>query len=127
VCSYGRRKKKLIIAFHFITAEQQNSGRAAWDCESCRRHGLEIKRRCGFLAPEQRGEPRIVWGRKHVQAQQCPKSSVTASSLALLEEFFVRLRLGIPHSTELPARKVDAFLILRDELEREQRDVTSQN
>jgi hypothetical protein len=110
-----------------VTANQQFPNGAGWNCESCRQHGLEVKRRCGFLPDEQRGEPRIVWGRKQTQAEECPKSLVTGQSLALLEEFFVRRRLGMQHSPELEARKVDAFLILRDEMEREERDVEAQH
>ena len=45
-------------------------------------------------AGRERGEPRIVWGRKQTQTEECPKSLVTGESLALLEEFFVRRRLG---------------------------------
>jgi hypothetical protein len=94
---------------------------------SCRQHGLEAKRRCGFLAVEQRGAPRVVWGRKQTQAEECPKSLVTGESLALLEEFFVRRRLGIHEPLEqMEARRVDAFLILRDEMEREERDGEAQ-
>ena len=77
-----------------------------------------------FLPPE-RGEPRLVWIRKRAQAEECPKSFVTGESLSLVEEFFVRRRLGMPDSIGMPARKVDAFLILREEMEREERDVTS--
>jgi hypothetical protein len=122
------RKKKLIVAFHFVTANQQFSNRAGWDCDSCRRHGLETKRRCGFLAEEQRGEPRIVWGRKHATAEECPKSLVTGESLGLVEEFFVRRRLGVQDSVEeSAARRVDAFLILQNEMEREERDGISQH
>ena len=86
-----------------------------------------MKRRCGFLTLEKRGEPRLVWGRKHAQTEECPKSYVTGESLAIIEEFFVRRRLGIPDSIETEARRVDAFLILRDEIEREERDGTSQH
>lgn len=111
------RKKKLIVAFHF-----QFSNRAGWDCESCRRNGLEAKRRCGFLAEVKRGGPRIVWGRKQASCEECPKSFVSGESLALVEEHFVRKRLGMECSLETEARKVDAFLILRDEMEREERD-----
>jgi hypothetical protein len=50
---------------------------------------------------------------------------MTGESMALLEEFFVRRRLGMPDGMEMPARKVDAFLILREEMEREERDGTS--
>jgi hypothetical protein len=121
------RKKKLIVAFHFQSANARFAGRAGWDCESCRRNGLEVKRRCGFLPVEQRGEPRIVWCRGQVQSQECPKSFVTGDSLALLEEYFVRGRLGIADSLETEARKTDAFLILRDLMEREERHGTSQH
>jgi hypothetical protein len=92
---------------------------------SCRQNGLEVKRRCGFLPDEKRGEPRIVWGRKQTQSEECPKSLVTGESLAMVEEFFVRRRLEAGDSAGLEgmaARKVDAFLILRDEMEREERD-----
>jgi hypothetical protein len=121
------RKKKLIVAFHFQSANARFAGRAGWDCESCRRNGLEVKRRCGFLPVAERGEPRIVWGRGQVHAEECPKSFVTGDSLALLEEYFVRGRLGIPDSLETDARKTDAFLILRDQMEAEERDGTSQH
>ena len=114
------RKKKLIVAFHF-----QFANRAGWDCDACRRHGLEKKRRCGFLAEAERGEPRLVWVRKRVRAEECPKSLVSGESLSLLEEYFVRRRLGMADAVEMSARKVDAFLILREEMEREERDVTS--
>jgi hypothetical protein len=117
------RKKKLIIAFHF-----QFSNRAGWNCESCRQHGLETKRRCGFLPEDQRGEQRIVWGRKQTESEECPKSLVTGESLAFVEEFFVRRRLGIQQDfPEMEARKVDAFLILRDQMEREELDGKAQH
>jgi len=116
----GDRKKKLIVAFHF-----QFANRAGWDCDACRKNGLETKRRCGFIASEARGEPRLVWVRKRANTDECPKSLVTGESLALLEEFFVRRRLGMVDGMETPSRKVDAFLILREEMEREEKDVTS--
>jgi hypothetical protein len=47
---------------------------------------------------------------------------ITGESLGLVEEFLVRRRRGIPDSPELAARKIDAFLILQDEMEREERD-----
>ncbi len=66
-----------------------------------------------------------MWARKRVQAEECPRSLVTGESLSLLEEFFVRRRLGMTDGMETPARKVDAFLILREEMDREEKDVTS--
>ena len=52
---------------------------------------------------------------------------ITGESMGLLEEFFVRRRLGIPESLDTDARKVDAFLILRDQMEGEERDGTTQH
>jgi hypothetical protein len=118
------RKKKLIVAFHFQLANEQRAGGTGWDCDSCRKHGLEVSRRCGFLPEEQRGQPRIVWGRRQVSLDECPRSFVTGDSMAMLEEFFVRRRLGMSESLGTEARKVDAFLILRDQVEREERDGT---
>lgn len=83
-------------------------------------------RRCGFLKPAERGEPRIVWGRRQVTSDECPKSLVSGESMALVEEFFVRRRLGIGDTLDLDARKVDAFLILRELMEREESDGTTQ-
>lgn len=47
--------------------------------------------------------------------------------MALLEEFFVCRRLGIADSLDTEARKVDAFVLLRDLMEREERDGTAQH
>jgi hypothetical protein len=105
----------------------ESGGRTGWDCDSCRKNGLETKRRCGFLPAERRGEPRIVWGRRRMSVDECPRSLVTGESLSLLEEFFVRRRLGIPDSLETEARKVEAFLILRDLMEKEERNGTTQS
>jgi hypothetical protein len=114
------RNKKLIVAFHF-----QFANRAGWNCDSCRKTGLEKKRRCGFLPESERGGPRLVWARKNAQAEECPKSLVTGASLAFVEEFFVRRQLRMTDTLEMGARKVDAFVILRREMEREERDATS--
>jgi hypothetical protein len=120
------RKKKLIIAFHYHLANQ-GASRAGWDCESCRRHGLEKKRRCGFIAPREREERHVVWGRKQVFTEECPKSLVNGATLALLEEFLVNRRMGIGITLATDARKVDAFLILKEQMEREERDVTTEH
>ena len=114
------RNKKLIVAFHF-----QFANRAGWNCDACRKNGLEKKRRCGFLTEGERGEPRLVWARKRAQAEECPKSLVTGESLSLVEEFFARRQLGVTNTLEMAARKADAFVILRGEMEREERDATT--
>jgi hypothetical protein len=113
----GHRNKKLIVAFHF-----QFANRAGWNCDECRKHGLETKRRCGFIAGEKRGDPVVVWGRKRARTEECPKSFITGQSLAWIEEFVARRRLSVPDSLDADARKVDAFLILQREMEIEIRD-----
>jgi hypothetical protein len=60
-----------------------------------------------------------VWARKGISLGTCPKSFISAESLALLEHFSVRRRLGGGNVTELSAREADAFLILERALEAE--------
>jgi hypothetical protein len=88
---------------------------------------LDRRRRCGFLPAAERGEGRIVWGRGQEYLDECPKSFVTGESLSLIEEFFVRQALGASLSIAAPARTVDAFLILRDQMEQEERNGTTQH
>jgi hypothetical protein len=52
----------------------------------------------------------------------CPASYVTGESLALVEEFLVRRRLGGIRAAELDARRVEAFLVLEKALEAEMND-----
>ena len=65
---------------------------------------------------------RVVWGRKHASTHTCPKSFISAESMAWLEEFLVRRRLGRRWSDELGARDAEAFLILESEWEAETRN-----
>ena len=61
----------------------------------------------------------MVWARRGVALTQCPKSVITAESEALVEEFFVRRRLGGTTFAELSARQVEAFVILESALTEE--------
>ncbi len=106
----GRRKKKLIVAFHF-----QSSNQAGWRCDQCRRQGLEEKRRCGWLPEERRGAGRLVWVRGRVGAEECPKSLVTAHSVEWLERFLAWKFAGGGALDELEAREADAILTLERE------------
>jgi hypothetical protein len=108
------RKKKLIVAFHFVRAER---GQAGWRCEQCRRQGLEARRRCGFLAEEQRGAPRVVWARNGAAAEECPTSLVTPASIEFLESYFAWKTVG---RRELTAREAEAFVVLEREWRMEQ-------
>ena len=67
-----------------------------------------------------------MWGRHQVHSEECPKSFIRGESLGLVEEFFVRRRLGMAETLELDARKIDAFLILREQMEQEERYGTTQ-
>ena len=61
----------------------------------------------------------MVWARKRVSINVCPKSFITPQSLAWLEEFAVRRKLGQRRQEELGARDAEAFLILEAEWEAE--------
>ena len=106
-----RRKKKLLVAFHF-----QFSNQAGWECDACRRSGLEIRRRCGWLRLPHDGKGAPVWARKTVATESCPKSYITAESEGMVEDFLVRRRLGGMSFEELSARQVEGFLILEQAL-----------
>jgi hypothetical protein len=107
----GSRKKKLIVALHF-----QFSNQAGWECDTCRKAGLETKRRCSWIPRALETTPRVIWARKSVATMVCPKSFITAQSLAWVEEYLVRRKLGQRGIEGLGAREVEAFLILEHEL-----------
>ena len=86
---------------------------ARWECDACRKQGLETRRRCGFLPEERRGARRIVWARGPAFTEECPKSLMTAESIELLERFFAGRLWGWKDPT---ARDADAFLALEQEL-----------
>jgi hypothetical protein len=58
-----------------------------------------------------------------VGVTECPKPIMTAFSLALLEGFFAAKSLGNPVRWEgLDAKSVDAWLVLEQELRKEEQD-----
>jgi hypothetical protein len=63
-----------------------------------------------------------VWARKHVVVGECPKSYVSAESMALVEDFSFRRRFGQMDLTQLTARQAEAFMVLESELAREIKD-----
>jgi len=111
------RKKKLIVAFHF-----QFGNRAGWRCDACRKNGLEKKRRCGWLPNDDAPSVPIVWARGRTSLAACPTSTITAESIALLEEFHAWKLLGGGAYSDLPARLVEAIFILENELRAESND-----
>jgi len=58
----------------------------------------------------------VIWAKNSVATMVCPKSFVTAQSLAWVEEYLVRRKLGQRGIEGLGARGVEAFLILEHEL-----------
>jgi len=66
-----------------------------------------------------KSEERVVWARKHVAVGTCPKSFIKAESMAWVEEFVTRWKLGQPWRETLGAREAEAFLILESEWEAE--------
>ena len=113
------RTKKLIVAFHFQFANQ-----AGWRCDECRKNGLEAKRRCGWLAETQPGAGKMVWGRRKVFLDTCPKSFVSAESIGLVEAFGAWKLVGSGDFASLPARTADAFCVLENELRAEMNNGT---
>ncbi len=63
-----------------------------------------------------------VWARKHIALETCPKSTITAESQSLVEEFLVRRRLRALGWEGLSARQVEAFVILEKALAAEMED-----
>ena len=88
----------------------------------CRKSGLELKRRCGWLGMKDEAEGPPVWARRGIALGRCPKSYITAESLTLVEEFAVRRRLGGVNAADLTARQVEAFAILEGALAEELKD-----
>src|SRR5262249_35063265 len=88
----------------------------------CRKSGLESKRRCGWLGLKEAADTAPVWARKRVSLTTCPKSYISADSLAFLEEYFVWRRLGGIGVAELTAREADAFAVLDDAFSKEMKD-----
>jgi hypothetical protein len=111
------RKKKLIVAFHFLRGEGAGSNQAGWRCEQCRRQGLEVRRRCGFLQEAGRGAPRVVWARGGAVSEECPTSLVTPVSIEFVESYFAWKTVW---RGELSAREAEAFVVLEREWRMEQ-------
>lgn len=63
-----------------------------------------------------------MWARKDAVLFTCPKSYVTSESETLVEEFFVRRRMGAIDFSELNARQVEAFALLENALTLEIKD-----
>ncbi len=108
------RTKKLILALHYFSG-----GTAGWRCEDCRRQGLEKSRQCGWLR-ETGVKRKAVWARYGTIADQCPKTAVTADSVAWMEQWAVWRQSGrFPHS-DWGAKDLEAMAVLEQAWERMQ-------
>lgn len=76
-------------------------------------------RHCGWR--EELGEAeRPVWAYRGVYSRRCPRSIITGTSLSCLEAYAAWRLLGGGCSIwDLPAKLVDAFLVLELELRKE--------
>jgi hypothetical protein len=116
---FGARTKKLIVAFHFLRANP-----AAWKCDTCRKSGLEISRRCGWVPAAKRAASHVVWARGRISTDECPKSLITAQSIGWVEEFLVWKRLHLSLPFDVNVRHAEAFLILEEQLDLEKQSGT---
>lgn len=109
------RTKKLILALHYHTQDK-----AGWRCEECRRGGLEEKRRCGWKGAW--GEGEIVWARRGAASAACPKTAITADSVAWLELWGTWRQCGKGVEGWMSAKDLDAMALLESEWERTKHD-----
>jgi hypothetical protein len=62
-----------------------------------------------------------VWARGKHRLTTCPKSYITAQSIEWLEKYQVQRAFGFGDLMNLPARDVEAFCVLENELILEKR------
>ncbi len=75
-----------------------------------------MKRRCGWIPRALETPERVIWARDSSATTVCPRSFISAQSMAWLEEYLVRRKLGQKGIDGLGAREVEAFLILEHDL-----------
>ena len=117
--AFGAGTKKLIVAFHFL-----RSNPAAWKCDTCRKSGLEMTRRCGWAPAGRQTSPHVVWARGRISTDECPKPLITAQSIGWVEEFIAWKRLHLALPFDVNVRQAEAFLILEEQLDLEKQSGT---
>lgn len=90
-----------------------------WDCETCRRNGLQHKRRCAFLDVPQADPPGLVWARGPVITNRCPRSEISAQSHAWIQLYAAWKRLGSGDLWRLAAKDAEALMFLEEEWQKE--------
>lgn len=106
------RTKKLILALHYY-----KGGTAGWRCEDCRRQGLEERRRCGWRESGE-GNAQAIWVGRGSSASRCPKTVITADSVAWLEMWTGWRLAGRAPEACWSAKDLEAMGTLENEWER---------
>lgn len=88
----------------------------------CRRNGLDRKRRCGYLEPEQRGPSLTVWTGGGVGLTECPKPVITSFSVMCIEGFFASRLIRAERWDGVLAKVMDAWQVLAEELRKEEQN-----
>lgn len=116
------RNKKLKVAFRF-----HRKGQAAWNCDECRKSGLEAKRNCAFLRTDASSVNRPVWAQGDLFLYECPKPYITSESLGIIESYLIWKKFGGNVTETHSAKEVDGFLILDAEVTEEERTYASRH
>jgi hypothetical protein len=61
----------------------------------------------------------VIWRRGAVCSEQCPKSIITAESLAFLDEYRTRKQIGCVEQLTLSAKAADALVLIDLEMQKE--------
>jgi len=76
------------------------------------------RRACGWRTGEKAQATKIVWARGDVMSYECPKSAITAESLAWLEMFGGYRVFGGQAMGEWTAKDAEAMAVLQLEWEK---------
>jgi hypothetical protein len=72
-------------------------------------------RNCAWLSKGDAASARAVWARGKLISRECPKSVISAQSLAFLEMFQIWRSLGKGCDTAMNAREAEAIELLERE------------
>jgi hypothetical protein len=84
-----------------------------------------MKRNCGWLESRSQADTRPVWTRRNLHTTACPKPLIDSQSIAWIESFVVQKLLHFGIAAQMPAKDVDAFLLL-DQLLAQEKAVARQ-
>jgi hypothetical protein len=79
-------------------------------------------RNCAWVDIESPANKRVVWARQDVFSMQCPKSIITAESMAYLERHAAWKQFGVYDPEMLTAKTADAIVFLEQAWRRESKN-----